>query len=367
MDIRKRLKEFIDKDHYDISNIYNTEAQYNILYGERSNGKSYMVKIVTLLDAFENGIEFGYIRRWREEITVDKIIEYFADAPIEKITNGTYVSLTAYRSNIYFIDADKNKSPERIGKSFCLTGETHYKSLAYPKMDNIIFEEFITDKGYLRDEVHTLENLVSTIMRRRKGRVWLIGNTLTRLVPYFNEWELTQTPKQKQGQIVMYRHETDERDEQTGETIIINIAVEYTAHIKSNSKMFFSKKSKMITKGAWESKEQPHLPDKLMYYKKYYRVLYEYRSYRYAMLLIKHKTEKNVLVYIYPYTKNELEDFNRIISDKWYNDKRYTPSLTNVYKYDRIIKRMFDLGKVVYSDNLTGTEFLQIKKEKGGL
>jgi len=39
--------------------------------------------------------------------------------------------------------------------------------------------------------------------------------------------------------------------------------------------------------------------------------------------------------------------------------------LTKVSKYDTIIIDLLSQQKIVYSDNLTGTEFTQIKTERG--
>ena len=41
------------KTYYDITNILMTKAQYMILLGQRSNGKSYQAKLTVLKNAYE--------------------------------------------------------------------------------------------------------------------------------------------------------------------------------------------------------------------------------------------------------------------------------------------------------------------------
>lgn len=350
--------------YYNLSNLLQTESQYKMLLGERSNGKSYSVKEYSLKDAYKNNNQFAYIRRWREDIKSASVEAYFSDMNIEEITNGEYNCITVYRGTIYFannVDGVITKG-KIIGFTFCLTGETHYKSLAYPNVVNAIFEEFITKSGYLPNEVKTLESLISTIFRRRTGTIFLIGNTLSRLCPYFTEWELTHVPKQKQGTIDIYNHYTDQKDE-NGKPIIVSIAVEYCANNSNNTKLFFGK-SKMTVSGEWDTKEFPHLENRFNSYKKYYELLYEYTSFSFVVTLL--SNEKNEpFLYVYPYTKDRV--IKRKVSDKFSIDKMTTLYLSFLTKYDKLVKDLINEKKIVFSDNLTGTEFYQTLKEKGGI
>ena len=61
--------------YYSIENLLNKKAEYNILLGERSNGKSYAVKYMALWEAYhkkdylthENKPRYmpAYVIRWR--------------------------------------------------------------------------------------------------------------------------------------------------------------------------------------------------------------------------------------------------------------------------------------------------------------
>ena len=373
------------QNYYNITNILEKKAQYNMLLGERSNGKSYQVKLVALWEAYnecdyysfakfgkmvkKDRYEFAYLRRWREEIKNKDIENYFGDMDIKNITKNEYTGVEVYQGEIYFKKFDsvlgKEIRGKHIGKAFCLTGETHYKSLAFPKIGNVIFEEFITKSGYLPHEVDNLTSIISTIARRDFIRVFLIGNTISRLCPYFDEWELIHVKKQEQGTIDIYRHKTSQFLD-NGNQLVVSIAVEYCANSGNNSKMFFGNNTKMVTSGVWESEEFPHLERSLNSYKIHYQLIYEYSSFKFVIcLLTDPEKPKEPFLYIYPCTK-EKKDIKRRITDKFTTDRYTTMKLTTVLKYDTLIMELINQKKIVYSDNLTGTEFNQIKKEKGG-
>ena len=44
-----------------------------------------------------------------------------------------------------------------------------------------------------------------------------------------------------------------------------------------------------------------------------------------------------------------------------------TRYLCYITKYDKLVKDLIEEKKIVFSDNLTGTEFFQSIKEKGGI
>ena len=364
--------------YYSIDNLISKKAIYNILLGERSNGKSYATKKLCFWEAyhekdFKTGkpkkrYQFGYLRRWREEIKSRDIELYFADMPIEEITDGQFNGVYSYRNDIFLKKEEDGKIVDKklIGSAFALSMVTHYKSLAFPNIGNIIFEEFITSSGYLGAEVRNLNDLISTIARREYVRVFMIGNTISRLCPYFDEWQLSHIKTQEQGTIEIYNQTTDQYDEHTGKPIVITIAVEYCANSGNTSKMFFGNKAKMITTGVWETDEQPHLPKKLNQYETKYQIFYEYGSNKFILNLLRDLETKEILLYVYPTVKECPKKIKRIVTDKFNLSPTSTLYLTKVLKYDTIIMKLISDNKVCFSDNLTGTEFKQVRKERGG-
>lgn len=346
------------KQYYDISNIMSTNAQYMILLGQRANGKSYQAKKISLEAAYNKGKKFVYLRRWKDDIKAASVEKYFADMPIETITHGEFDHVKAWHNNLYFAQHDESgkdvRGPE-IGMYGALNEAERYKSWAFtnPKTgDNfyefILYEEFITDKLYLTDEPNRLQQFVSTVFRNTGGHVIMVGNTLSRVCPYFTEWCLDGTLQQKIGTIEVYHYHTDD-----GGTV--DIAVERCATTNHKNKMFFGQSEKQIVSGEWDTKEVPHLPRKYEDYEMVYEILVEYQKFKFVMQLLIEPKEGGTIVYIYPHTKRR--EILRKISSEFADDIFTTAKLDTKRKAEAIIANCFRIGKVCFSDNLTGADF----------
>lgn len=99
--------------HYNIDNIDKENANFNLIYGEKSNGKSYQVKHKKAVEHYiKTGNRFILLRRWREDISNLWIEQYFSDVDVAKITNNKYNCITCYRKVLYFglYNAETNKT-----------------------------------------------------------------------------------------------------------------------------------------------------------------------------------------------------------------------------------------------------------------
>ena len=100
--------------YYDITNLLSTKAQYLMLLGQRSNGKSYQVKKTILQDAYEyiksegkSGSRFIYLRRWVTDIKAKSVKSYFEDftefkdnkLAISDITHKEFIDIDAWLGN----------------------------------------------------------------------------------------------------------------------------------------------------------------------------------------------------------------------------------------------------------------------------
>ena len=54
---------------YSPSTINRKNATYNLIFGERSNGKTYALLKQSVLDYVKTGGQMAYVRRWKEDIT----------------------------------------------------------------------------------------------------------------------------------------------------------------------------------------------------------------------------------------------------------------------------------------------------------
>lgn len=331
-------------------------ADYVMVIGARNNGKSYAVKSLVLNKAYKEGTEFIYLRRYTLDIKDSTCELYFADCPVSEITNGEYSTVVVYRKQIFFANVDENgkavKGP-RIGYCMALSASEHLKSLAFPEVGYIIFEEFIaTDAQYLYQEAEfKLQQLVSTIFRSRRGKVFLIGNTLSRIVPYYREWGLQEVVrKQKQGEI-KYIKKGD-----------ATIAVYLTDALNINSGMFFGNAAKTINDGMYEVKECAHLPKQYFKYNVLYTFVLWYNEHKFLCQLLQDSAKANEVVwYVQPKT-TELQKRTRVITNQFSTDPYYATSFKDLTENERQVVRMLLDGHVCYSDNLTGTEFENISK-----
>lgn len=335
------------------------DCNYLMLIGDRADGKSYSSKSYALekaLESIDNGVckcQLGYIRRFDKDCKDNVLEPYFADMPISEISKGRYSNITVYRKKIYLGNFDeKTNKPTRevcIGQCFALASAEHYKSLMFPRIQTIIFEEVISqDNKYLTSqEPNKLQHLISSILRDRKGTVILIGNTLSRFNPYYDEWELIDAEHIKLGETRIYNFDG---------TII---KVHRCDSSKYNSGMFFGKSKGNITQGEYYTESQPHLDGDKKDYDIVHTIVLEYNRFIYLMEFLYNRKEEYYVWYVSPKT-TPIKKGTRVISNKFNPSPLYTNDFIGVNAYEKKALEFIELRKVVFSDNLTGTEFYNI-------
>ena len=341
------------KSYYNIKNILLTKAQYIILLGQRSNGKSYQAKLTALEEVYKNKRKFIYLRRWQADIKTKAVEAYFGDMPIKKITNGEYNKILAWNGYLYFANTDEEGNVKKgieIGRYCALNEYERYKSQTFINYAYILYEEFITDATYLNDEPRLLQQFISTVARNEILTVIMIGNTLSRVCPYFSEWCLDGVLKQKIGTIEIYHHHV--------ENSVIDIAVEYCANANTENKMFFGQSAKQIISGEWDTKDVPKLPKPKEYYDKVYEVLVSYQKFKFVIELLIDSKLGGAICYIYPFTSKR--KIFRILTDEFSDSPFISNKLDTSKKPEYLISECFRLNKVCYSDNLTGSDFKNV-------
>ena len=341
------------RTYYDISEMLKTNAEYMMLLGQRSNGKSYQVKKTVLEDFYFNETKFIYLRRWKADIKQKEVSTYINDIPIAKYTNREYNSVRAMKGFIYLCKIEDGLIVEKreMGRYCALNEYERYKSQVFMNYKNIVYEEFITDSIYLNDEPKLLQQFVSTVARLDKIRVFLIGNTLTRVCPYFHEWCLENVLKQKQGTIEIYKYHMEDNVE-------VKIAVEYCANTNNKNTMFFGQAAKQNVTGEWDVKEVPKLPRQLYEYEKIYEVMVVYQAFKFVLELLIEPKEGGVIIFVYPYTSNR--KIQRVSTDE-FSDKPYISSKLDIDKKPELLMlKALRMDKVCYSDNLTGSDFSKV-------
>lgn len=342
-----------------IKKVKNIKADYVVLMGERANGKSYAAKSIAIESAIKNDTMFIYLRRYELDTKDSLCVSYFADLPVDNMTDGEYTCIDVFRKGIYLanVDPDTGKITrgKKIGFCHCLSGAEHYKSLQFPAVNYILYEEFISANGqYLFNEPAALQQYTSTIFRHRKGKVFLIGNTISRICPYFNEFGFDKgLMKQKQGTIEHYTMHNDNGDD-------TDIAVYLCESLNYNSGMFFGKSADMITKGGYETTPQPRLPDDVRKYICLYQFVLQYNNLCFQLKLLAHKEESdNITWYCVPKT-SPIQKNTRVVSNQFSTKPLYSRYLHGLTTRENELFRMIDDGKICFSDDLCGTEFYNV-------
>lgn len=345
-----------------------------ILLGERSNGKSFAVKELLIKRAYKHGEQFGYLRRYNEDTKDYLVGEYFSDVIknkngheyIKEWTDGHYTTITAFRKSIYFANVDPETEKvlrgPKIGRMFGLSNAEHYKSLSFPEIKNIVYEEFVTNSYYLQGqggEPKLLLNFLSTVFRHERGHLYCIGNKVSRINPYFGEWQLTNIPKQKVNSVDIYRVKNEDTE--------TKIAVYMTHTMKINSGMFFGNAAKAITGGEWETDEQPHLAGHRDDYNLIYTTVFKYDRTTFLMEFLQSRINPNDFTwYVTPKTTAIQKD-TRIVANSYHLSNLCTIGFVPLTKNEQAIFSMLKQGKVCFSDNLTGTEFKQCYNMLGAM
>lgn len=361
--------------YYNLDELDNQNAQFNLLYGERSNGKSYQLKhkkgILPYLescvkDSINNHERFMLVRRLKEEIKPEKIEQYFQDIDIYKLTDGKYNTFSLYKGKVYLAVYDPESKPQlKRGDFICyvvaLSTEQTYAGASYLDVKNIIFEEFMARSGYLTNEPDKLMNLYSTVDRKRgTTRLWLVGNTISRVCPYIYEWDLHHiVSKQKQGTIECTYVKTGAVNEETGEEEAIKIAIEYCKD-SGRSSHVIGKHKAMLNTGSWQSDPQPHLPYSYNEYEMSFRLLFKYQNFMFiGERLLK---DGEAVWYIYPY-KGKIDNDILVISDEVRTSRLWQRNIYNVSINNDVLHRLLDTFRescIFYASDLCGTDFKQV-------
>lgn len=249
---------------YSLKPILKRKAVYNVIIGERSNGKTFACLKLALENYFTKGEQFAYIRRWSTDVKPSRLNQLFAsviDAGfLEKYSHGDYATIIFKSGCFYLANYNNEGKPiysdtDILGYAMSLNESEHLKSISFPTVSTIVFDEFLSN-NYLMNEFILFMNVVSTIVRQRTNVIiFMLGNTVSKYSPYFKELGLTNVLKMQQGTIDVYTYGNSK----------LTVAVEYCASMEKSKKnnfyfAFDNPRLKMITGGSWELGIFPHKP-----------------------------------------------------------------------------------------------------------
>lgn len=356
----------MSKKYYSCSRIKDVDAQYKMLLGGRNIGKSYAVKHDVVRECYESGREFIYLRRWDEDIKTKYVEQYLTDLDVSSITNGQYEDVYVWQSKIYLCNYNEQHKPKEkmlIGYAHSLNQAERYKSQIYLKVDYIIYEEFITDKQYLPNEPSQLQEYTSTIYRERRGVVYLIGNTISKLCPYFNEWRLEKVEKMKTHNINVFENSTDVETPEGSTTVVVRVAVEMCGAESILSKMAFGDSASMIVKNTWRQKTVPQVDKEMLRSSdEVYHLYVVADNLCFKMILMTYNGCP--YWYVKPQTTDlRTPDTERMITKTASFSPMHTNGFTPLTDTERVAFDLILQNKIYYCSNSCGSDFEQVLKK----
>lgn len=341
---------------------------WNLVIGERSNGKTYGVLEHGLDRYLDHGYQMAIIRRYREDFRGKRSQQMFESLEcngfqknvIKEKTKGRYDCVYYFGGRWFLAKYDpkldkKVPSSQPFAISFALTETEHDKSTSYPHIATCLMDEALS-RNPIENEFTLLTNCLSTIIRDRGPEsgieIWLLGNTVNKYSPIFTEMGISKyVTSMKPGEIAVCKYEGSN----------LTVAIEYC----QSSQKFGGKKSdvffafntaatRMITTGAWEIPSYPHNSVK---YDKQDILLHYFIKWENNLLQCEIVSKDNALfTFVHLKTTDIQKETSDLIFDKEYHQQNnYFRNIAKpTSKIQKRIWWFFQSDNVYYQDNEVG-------------
>lgn len=176
----------MDNIWYNYDKVLSYHAMMNYIIGERGCGKSYGLKKYLLNRFKKKNRQFIYLRRYDTELKKSlKDNEFFKD-----IENDTI-----FKEDSFYVRGDKFYMNDKVcGYAIPLSKASIYKSVPFPNVDIIMYDEFLIDNStyhYLPNEPEKLLDFIETVGRLRDIQVFCLGNNISLVNPYFDYFNIS--------------------------------------------------------------------------------------------------------------------------------------------------------------------------------
>ena len=210
-----------DKYYWDIDRTLTySDALFFVITGTRGCGKSYGAKKRAIKNFITKGEQFGYIRRTKDDLK-DSAKEFFKDVSREYPDYEFKVDGNKFYCRLA-VDEENNKAKswtedDVAGYGFNLTTGSNKKSIPYPKVTMLIYDEFMLDdqssqQRYMKNETRALLNLYETVARpgsdHPRVQLFMLANNTSINNPYFLLWDLKIPDKPDKNGKFVWHHPT---------------------------------------------------------------------------------------------------------------------------------------------------------------
>lgn len=357
------------------------------VYSGRNRGKSFEICCQCLADAWFDDKQLAYVRR--NDDTQDMICSYFDDKHdfIEDMTDGVSDRVSIYKSVLYFSHVETDEDGKEImfrdkvlGRFFSVSRQGRFKSLQYPEIHRLLFEEVLTRDSYLSGESEKLFDLISTLRRSKNDfKVYLISNLVSQINPYSDAWGI-HIGRNKPGTVNLTKLYLGAYDK-TGQEQYYLIATHYLKDLNELTSEDQKKKRNRIRTGIasnkWDEAKLYPVMD-LKFIKQYdilETVVFEYDDNMFQMDIL--EVPSNIRD-IYKDDFDEVKPskntmfvgyIRRKTTEPWYHTRVYTNNSERVitpyatkgfkleYKVDRVVMWLKDNGWIIGCNNLVMNDF----------
>lgn len=200
---------------FDLQDVLDEEMFLSFVVSERGAGKTFS-SLKKLIEIFlKTGEQFVYLRRSQTEL--ESALPTIFD-PFQR--EGFFLEHNfSVRGEFLYID---NKC---CGRGIAISTAYKLKSVGFPNVKYILFDEFISENGqYIKEELHKFLSCIETIGRMRDIYVIALANQSTIYNPYYVYFQIKpaskQTPKTRfrQKSILVYQFISTEYREVKQET-----------------------------------------------------------------------------------------------------------------------------------------------------
>lgn len=240
-----------------IRNLWNTGADYILVYGGRSNGKSFSVLRLLLEEYRDHGKKFIYLRRWDEDVNTYACSSLIKQDLVDDVFGPEYYIKT--RNHILYLchtETDEKgkeiEKKEEIAYALAISKAKNYKGMNFSSIGTIFFDEFIDMVGerILTNEYNKFENIISTVKRANSIRIIMCANTVSKYSEYFTKLGINPDHIE-QGETKHFLHQNGK----------YKVAVEYTITDPLIQRLVGNMTdSSMITEGIWEIPPTDEIP-----------------------------------------------------------------------------------------------------------
>lgn len=180
-----------DTKYYDYTRVLSYNAFISMVIGGRGIGKTYGFKKLVINDYLRHRREFIYLRRFKTELK--GVSSFFTD--IAPDFPDYVFRMNGHLAQIKRADAAKEDPWETFGYMVALSNAASKKSIAYPHVHRVGYDECLMGKGmthYLPGEFNAFLEFLSTVDRNQdRVQCLMLSNNVDIANPYFLEFNIT--------------------------------------------------------------------------------------------------------------------------------------------------------------------------------